>query len=396
MLTRIPIISSPLGYNDILDALRGINDKSVPEKLTAALSEFIKSQYIYLTNSGISSFYLILEALKEKSEKKEVILPAYTAGSLVVGVIKAGLKPVLCDISLEDFNLDRDFLNKVISRDTLAIVCVHMFGIGIYDIEELRENISSDICLIEDCAQAMGTKIKGKRTGNFTEISFFSFNRGKNLPAGGGGCVATNSEDLAKGLNLVYRQRMAPAGRWSNFTSLFKVLAFCLAAHPFIYGFGHSLISRFKDTAPPKDFALNKINNFQAKLVLRLLREAEASSDKRYKNGLFLIDNLRLLKGIIAPKIFEEMRPVFNRLPVIFEDLNKKIEAQEKLWKAGIDTSTMYQKPLHHMFDLGYKKEEFPHANYFAQHLLTLPVHRLIGQKDLLKIVEIIKSAVNS
>ncbi|RLI00750.1 transcriptional regulator, partial [Candidatus Bathyarchaeota archaeon] len=63
----------------------------------------------------------------------------------------------------------------------------------------------------------------------------------------------------------------------------------------------------------------------------------------------------------------------------------------KELWKVGIETSSMYIKPLHHIFDLGYRKEEFPNACYFAQHLLTLPTHPIMTERQLDKIIEIIR-----
>lgn len=386
MISKIPIIGSALNYQDLLSAFRQANNKSILDEFRIKLFSFIPSRHIYLTNSGISSFYIILKALKEKSAKKEVILPAYTAGSLVVAVVKAGLKPVLCDISLEDFNLDRDVLLKVISQDTLAVVYVHMFGIGIGDIEQLRKRIPPDIFLIEDCAQSMGTRIKDKPTGSFGDISFFSFNRGKNLPLCSGGCIATNNEEIAVAIEKnIKGLKVAP-----DFSLPFKILAFSLTAHPYIYGLGYFFISHFKETRPPKDFTVKKFTAFQASLGLTLLKKAEKLFSRRYQNGILLLNALKAIPGIILPKISENTYPVFNRFPVLFKDLKKKENVEKRLWKDGIETSRMYLAPLHQMFDLGYKKQDFPNANYFAKHLLTFPVHPLVQKEDLLKIIKVI------
>lgn len=391
MIAKLPIIAPGITCGDLLASILVRPRKEIISEFTLALSDFIPVKYIYLTNSGIASFYLILNALKEKSQKKEVILPAYTAGSLVVAVIKAGLKPVLCDISLVDFNLDREGLFKAFSPDTIAVTGVHMFGVPIQGIEELKQKIPPDIFLIEDCAQAMGSRAGDKRVGSFGNISFFSFNRGKNLPVCGGGCIATNNKEIATAV-----ERTTTVLKNENFLSklaiLFRIFAFSLVANPLIYGLGYPFISLFKDTAPPKDFAVRKISKFQARLGAILLRKNEEFVQARYHNGMFLLHALENIEGITLPQINEDEYAAFNRLPILFKDLNKKEMAKKRLWKNGIETSRMYLKSLHYMFNLGYKKADFPNAVYFAEHLLTLPVHPLVKEEDLLKMIKIIKS----
>jgi len=86
------------------------------------------------------------------------------------------------------------------------------------------------------------------------------------------------------------------------------------------------------------------------------------------------------------------MQPAFNRLPVVFRDLSKRERVEQKLWQEGIGTSRMYFKPLHHIFDLGYKREDFPQACFIAEHLLTLPTHPLLTDRDLDIIIKVIKN----
>jgi dTDP-4-amino-4,6-dideoxygalactose transaminase len=121
------------------------------------------------------------------------------------------------------------------------------------------------------------------------------------------------------------------------------------------------------------------------------MKKREALFSQRYKNGMFLINALKDLKEIILPKILNDSRPVFNRLPVIFKDLRRRQEVKKRLWRQGIETSDMYSQPLHRMFNLGYGKEEFPNANYFTEHLLVLPVHPGVKQEDLMKMIKVIR-----
>ena len=69
-------------------------------------------------------------------------------------------------------------------------------------------------------------------------------------------------------------------------------------------------------------------------------------------------------------------------------------DLEKALLKAGIDTSRMYLKPVHRIFDLGFKQDDFPNATYLAERLLTLPTHPLVREEDLSNIIRTIKEAV--
>ncbi len=388
MLRKIPIAGSSLKIKDLLTALSWIKKGDLESRLYRKLSHLFFQKYFFFLNSGLSSFFVILGILRKLSFKKKVILPAYTAPSLVVAIKKVGLFPVLCDINLENFNMDREFLFNLVSEDTLCVVGVHMFGIPEDNLEGLKEKFPS-IYIIEDCAQALGTKFKGNYVGNLGDISFFSFNRGKNLSTYCGGLIVTNDNILAERIDEKIKK--LPRKSFENYTLFFKNLFLSLAVRPLVYGLGYKFISRFKDTRPPKDVILGSYTDFQKVLLLLLLENIDKVSKKRYLNGIRLIEALTNFEGIVLPKISKDIQPAFNRLPILFKDLKKKERVQKELWKVGIETSSMYIKPLHHIFDLGYRKEEFPNACYFAQHLLTLPTHPLMSERQLDKIIEIIR-----
>lgn len=403
MFTRLAIINSSVGFKDIAYALSNIGDKDLSRRFAEVLSEFTQCKYSYFTNYGISSFYIILESLKALSpDRKEVILPAYTAGNLIVAIKKAGLKPVLCDVSLDDFNADKRYLFKAATPLTLAVVCAHMFGIGLDYVRQLKEELPKGVFIIEDCAQAMGTIIRGKLAGGFGDAGFFSFNRGKNLSLYGGGCLFTNNGDLAKEINRVYGLRLAdrqaclPAMRvlGENLVALLKVTAFSLAVNPSIFALTYRLSSLFKSNAAVDDFSVDRLSNFQAGLGLSIWNRKENFFRKRYKNGVFLIKALKGIEGIILPNIPESSQPAFNRLPVLFKDIKTMQVAKKRLWQKGIESSNMYVRPLHKMFNLGYRPQDFPNANYIAEHLLVLPAHPGVNGGNLLDMIKIIRESL--
>ena len=266
-----------------------------------------------------------------------------------------------------------------------------MFGIVNKGLRGLKGRFS-DVFVVEDCAQSLGSKIDAMFVGNSADVSIFSFNRGKNLPTYGGGCIATDSQRISERI-IEEDKRIKGLAIGQRILIPFKVLGLSFAVRPFIYGLGYRFISRFKDVTPPKDFEVKRYSDFQAAVALSLLKRIEDFSEKRYDHGIKLMEGLRDAEGIILPKISENTRPAFNRLPIVIKDLKKRQKVEEALDRAGVDTSRMYFKPLHHIFDLGHKKQDYPTANYFAERLLTLPVHPLLTDIQLNRIIQTIKNA---
>ncbi len=391
MAKKIPIAGAELPLPAIIACLPLLVIKGKgQDKIKKEISFFLNNKYLWFLNSGLASFFIILESLKGDKNKNEVILPAYTAGSLVVAVKEAGLVPVLCDISRDDFNLDINLLAQIVTKKTLCITGVHMFGIAVQGLDSLKEKFPG-VFIIEDCAQGMGSMIKGKSVGTLGDISFFSFNRGKNMPTYGGGCIATNDPAIEEKIEIAINSLLLKDIRIKDkITIALKILVLSLVVNPWVYGTLYPLISRFKEMAPPEGVTVGKYTDFQSEIARWFLRRIEQLRRKRYSNGMKLIEGLKDSKGIILPKIAQNTEPAFNRFPLLFEDLNRLERAQTALANAGIETSRMYFKPLHQMFDLGYKKEDFPQATYLAEHLLTLPVHPLVKESDIQKIIEIL------
>jgi len=124
------------------------------------------------------------------------------------------------------------------------------------------------------------------------------------------------------------------------------------------------------------------------------MNESSAAVKNRIDNGLFLLNHLAAVPGIRLPLIYPQSSICFNRFPVIFDDIKKIKLVQEALDMNGIEASRMYYKPLHKMFDLGYKSGDFSNAEYFAEHVLTLPVHPLMSDKDIARLIKVIKGCL--
>lgn len=128
----------------------------------------------------------------------EVITVSHTAVATVAAIELAGATPVLVDIDPKRYTMDPDALLRAINDKTRAVVVVHLYGHPA-DMDQIQEISSKHgLLLIEDCAQAHGAEIDGKKVGTFGDFGAFSFYPTKNIGAfGDAGILVTNDPDRA-------------------------------------------------------------------------------------------------------------------------------------------------------------------------------------------------------
>ena len=387
-LSRVPIAAMPLTSRNILRS----NSGKQLIKLKRRLSDFHGEKEVLFFNSGVAAFYTLLKAIKETITRNEVIVPAYTAGSLIVAIKKAGLTPVLCDIALKDFNMDLDKLQYVVNEKTLAIVAVHMFGIPQRNINELKR-LYPGVVIIEDCCQAMGSSLNDVIVGNEGTVSFYSFNKGKNIPTFNGGCLQLNDDKIKNTvIDYLLKTKIDLTLKRGSFLIKAKMLVLSVIVNKYLYSLFSKIIVRFKDVAPPDDIVVKPYTHYQAGVAASLLKELTQYSAKRYKNGYNVLKALGADAGLSLPIIAEGIMPAFNRLPIIFNDKDRLKKVERAFFVSGFEVSRMYKNPLHLMFpELGYDKGAFVNAEHLAEHLLTIPCHPMMGDKDIEKVIKIIK-----
>ena len=159
-------------------------------------SKFVKSKYTVSLGNGTDALEIAVKSLNLK-KNSEIIVPANTWISTAEAVVNNGFKLVFCDVNLDDYTISLKDLKRKINSKTKAVIAVHLYGNPANMIEIRKIVKNKKIKVIEDCAQAHGTKISGKHVGTFGDVGTFSFFPGKNLGAfGDGGAIITNSKNL--------------------------------------------------------------------------------------------------------------------------------------------------------------------------------------------------------
>ena len=349
-----------------------------------------------LTGSGTSALYAVLQTLRNRSDRTEVLLPAYTAPSLILPIRKAGLLPVLCDISPETLNAGPDEMLDRVHASTLAVMPVHMFGLPTHApaiSEQLQE---SGTFSIEDACSAMGAQIGDRPAGACCDIGFYSFNRGKNLSTFSGGAIVTSREDLVPGLEGAVAAFPRP-GLKGRLKIAAYTAALSLAVRPPGYTLLYPAVSRFKYTELHTDFETPAYTRFQAGIGRSLLSKLERISRQRLENGRFLNGALSGVDGVRLPKIPDDCTPAYNQFPILLPEERTRTAVHQAVLNTGLEATLLYPEPIHRIYpDLwdGTGADPFPNATAVSRRLLLLPAHPLVPRPALERAVEAVKNTL--
>ncbi|MEZ4937844.1 MAG: dTDP-4-amino-4,6-dideoxygalactose transaminase [Crocinitomicaceae bacterium] len=136
----------------------------------------------------------------------EVIIPSYTFVSTANPFLLRGAKVIFADSSRENPNIDVNTIERLVNKNTKAIVVVHYAGIAC-DMDRIKVICNDNkILLIEDAAQAIDSYYKGKPLGSFGDLATFSFHETKNIISGEGGLLVINNSDFASRSEVIWEK----------------------------------------------------------------------------------------------------------------------------------------------------------------------------------------------
>lgn len=188
--------------NELIELKRVIESTFVVEhELTKEFEQMTLdltgSKYALAVSNGTMAQFCCLKAL-DIGYGDEVIVPDMTFIATSNAVIMSGAKPVFCDISMDTFCIDPSKIESLITSKTKAIIPVHLYGQSA-DMDAIM-NLAKKYGLrvIEDAAQGVGVKFKGKHVGTFGDMGFLSYYGNKTITCGEGGMILTDDHDLAE------------------------------------------------------------------------------------------------------------------------------------------------------------------------------------------------------
>lgn len=327
------------------------------KKFENSLAKYCGSKYCVSFNSGTDALTLALYLLGVRKGDEVITTPNSFIASTSV-ILHLGAKPVFVDV-LDDQNLNPELIENKITAKTKVIMPVHLTGRVCQMDKILKIAKKKNIKIIEDSAQAIGSKYNNKFSGTFGDIGCFSAHPLKNLNAvGDAGYFITNSKricDLAKDLR------------------------------------NHGMTNRNK----VKNFGyVSRMDNLQAAILNYRLKKLPILISARRKNaGLYF-------KFINQKKVFipEEKKQEFNTYHTFVIQVERRDQLKKYLEKYNIGTSIHYPIPIHLQpaaKKLGYKKGDFEKVEKQSKKILTLPINQYLNENEIRFISEKINQFYN-
>ncbi len=324
------------------------------------LSKYIETKHVISCANGTDALILSLMALGIR-QGDEIITASHSFFATSEAIALVGAKPVFIDIQENDFNIDPDKIEKLITKNTKAIIPVHLYGQPCDILKVVDIAKKHNLFVIEDCAQAVGAKLNGKTVGTFGDIGTISFFPTKNLGAfGDAGAVVTNNEELARKI---------------------KQLRF----HGSLKRYVHEYIG------------LNsRLDEIQAAILRVKLKYLDEWNVKRQKAAAYYNELLKNVKGIIIPQVKPGCHHIFHQYTI---RLQNRDLVHEKLKELGIETIIYYPIPIHlqKAFEyLNYKSGLLPVTEKICNEILSLPIYPEIKPEVQEYVVEQIRNILEN
>jgi dTDP-4-amino-4,6-dideoxygalactose transaminase len=356
--SQIPYVNLGAQWQDDREELLPIIDKLFGsghyvggveiDKFEKQIAKLCQVNHAVALNSGTDALTLALHLLGI-GRGDEVITPPNSFIASTAVIMHLGAVPVFVDV-FPDQNIDPDKIESAITKKTKAIMPVHLTG-RICDMDPIMEIANNHgLKVVEDAAQAIGSKYKSKPSGSIGDVGCFSTHPLKNLSAcGDGGFLTTNDEKIYLKAKVLRNHGMADRDRVDNF--------------------GY----------------VSRMDNLQAAILNYRLKKLDEIIDRRRQNAQSYLEYIDTDEVFIPlEKEYE-----FNTYHTFVIQVEKRNELKEFLLKQGIEAAIHYPTPIHLQpaaKRLGYKLGDFPVTEKQAGIILTLPVNQSLGQSEIERI----------
>lgn len=339
---------------NVIESSAFINGPQV-KQLRSELAAYHNCKHAITCANGTDALQIALMAIKAQPGD-EVIVPDFTfiATAEVIALLR--LKPVFVDVDPTTFLIDLEQTKKVITSKTRAIIPVNLYG-QCANIEALMNLVEgTDITVIEDNAQAIGSDIfingEKKKSGTIGHIGCTSFFPSKNLGCyGDGGALFTNNDSLAEEIA-------------------------CIANHGAKVKYYHDMVG-----------VNSRLDTMQAAILLVKLRELDKYSAARQKAAAYYDKELEGISQIQTPKRVEYSTHVFHQYTL-------KVESRDELkdFLASKNIPSMIYYPVGMHKQKAYKTDgDFTNSDALCQSVLSLPMHTELRKEQQDFIIEAIK-----
>ncbi len=373
------------------------------------LEKYLNVESVSLFWKGRVALYAILKALGI-GEGDEVILPAFTCVVVPNALIYLGAKPIYVDVNPQTFNMDVGKIEEKITPRTKVILAQNTFGLS-SDLDEIREVADRHgLWVVEDCAHGFGGTYKGRKSGTVADAAFFSTQWNKPFSTGLGGIAVAKDAELAQRLKELERRAVKPSRKEElTLRVLLSVREKVVSSDTYwlalkTYRFlsqkniiiGSSQGYELERPVMPEDF-LKGFTQTQAKKGLEYFQKV----DGEYRIDMITRHRKRVAdhyKEMLAEFGFEPpyepdyAEHTYLRFPLLVKDRRKFFHLAEK---EKIELGDWFISPIHPVqrsFELwSYSYGENPTAEFASEHIVNLPTHEKVGDREMERIYSFLK-----
>jgi len=388
-----PTAGLPLRWRDFLPP-RG-------RSLEAGLAALLQLPPVQVECSGTAALIVALTTLKQLSPRRSVVIPAYTCPLVALAIVHCGLKPVLCDLRKDHFDLCLRTLEATCDDDTLAIIPTHLGG-RLADVAGVKKIAQgSGAMVIEDAAQALGATCQGRPAGASGDIGFYSLAVGKGLSLYEGGVLVTRDAGLRARLRET-SERLAPYRPARELQRLLQLAGYAALYRPAGLRLAYGLPLRralgkgrlieavgddFTDAIPR-----HRVGAWRRAIGANALGRLPLFLEKLSRQAATRKARLATIPGIRVMDDPEGGRGTWPYFMVLMPGVQARDAALAQLWSTGLGVSRLF---IHALPDYPYLAAplggaDVPHARDFAARMLTVSNSPWLREADFLRVCAVL------
>ena len=330
------------------------------EEFENQLSQYVGRKHCVTFNSGTSALHGTLLALDVK-KNDEIIVPSFTFISTVNSTLMVNATPKFVDIENDTFGIDPTLLESSITKKSKIILPIHYGGLPckINEIKKICKK--NNLFLVEDAAEALGSKIKDKMIGSFGDVSMFSFAGNKILTTGEGGAITTDSLKIANKLKLI-------------------------RSH------GRVTKNYFQNSGKPNYTQLGfnwRMSSITAALGLTQLNKLEKLISIRRRNAHFLNSHLKKIPTITVPNEPKNYKHVYQFYTILLPNQKTRDQLKKFLDSKQI-MSKVFFYPVHltNFYQKFTPKLKLVKTENISNRVLSLPLFPTMTREELIFICD--------
>ena len=368
------VFGSPLigdqEIHEVMDSLKSgwLGTGPKVKQFETDFSKYTNGHHAVAVNSCTAALHLSLLS-SGVGIGDEVITTPLTFCATINAIIHTGATPVLADCDPKTYCIDPKAIEKVITKNTKAILPVHFAGMSCDMPAIMNIAEKNNLLVIEDCAHAIETTYNGQHVGTFGDFGCFSFYATKNVVTGEGGMVLTKDKSISDHIKVMALHGMS-ATAWSRFSDS---------------GYKHYEVI-------DAGFKYN-MTDIQAAIGIHQLARVEESWKRRKEIWDIYNDKFKDLPIILPPPVPDNIKHAYHLYTMQINKKHAGLDRDEfllRMTEQNIGVGVHYKSiPTHSYYKEKYnwKLEDYPNSYRIGEETISIPLSAKLSNKDMQDVV---------